>query len=224
VEYYISDTSQPIETRREVFGYFGTFWRSIVTMFEIIFANWAPSCRLLLDHVSEYFGIFFLIYRCAIGFAVLSVIQAVFIQQTMKSAQLDDDYILQDRQREQSKYVKRLTRVFEMLDESNDGFISWEEFEAIWMSQHMQTMLASMEVDFSDLEVLFRMLDSGNGLISSEEFINGLQSMKGGAKALDVIKIWNVVKRLDTKLDGIAKDLKRKRPTSQQQVQIQTQS
>ena len=31
----------------------------------------------LEDEVSEVFGIFFLIYRCAVGFAILSVIQAI---------------------------------------------------------------------------------------------------------------------------------------------------
>ena len=40
-------------------------------MFEILFANWGPPCRALVDHVDEAFSIFFLVYRCMIGFAVL---------------------------------------------------------------------------------------------------------------------------------------------------------
>ena len=39
------------------------------TMFEISFANWVLPCRALLDHVDEAFSIFFLVYRCRIGFA-----------------------------------------------------------------------------------------------------------------------------------------------------------
>merc|ERR1712217_384741 len=104
----MTDESKPLELRREVFGYYGTFWRSMVTMFEITFANWAPPCRLLLDNVSEAFGFFFLIYRCMIGFAVLSVIQAVFIQQTMQAAQADDDVIIRAKELEKQKYAEKL--------------------------------------------------------------------------------------------------------------------
>lgn len=31
--------------------------------FEILFANWSPPCRILVDDISEWFSIFFLIYR-----------------------------------------------------------------------------------------------------------------------------------------------------------------
>merc|ERR1719197_718653 len=118
VEPYINDPSRPEELRREVFAYYGTFWRSMVTMFEITFANWVPTCRLLLDNVSEWFGLFFMVYRCVVGFAMLSVIQAVFIQQTMKSAQLDDEFMVQQKSREKEVYAAKLRRVFEHLDTS----------------------------------------------------------------------------------------------------------
>lgn len=32
----------------------GTFTKSILTMFEVMFANWAPPCRLLTENVSEW--------------------------------------------------------------------------------------------------------------------------------------------------------------------------
>lgn len=32
-------------------------------MFEILFANWSPPCRVLVDNLSEWFSIFFLLYR-----------------------------------------------------------------------------------------------------------------------------------------------------------------
>ena len=41
----------------------GTFTRTFLSMFEIMFANWSPPCRVLVEHVSEWFSIFFLLYR-----------------------------------------------------------------------------------------------------------------------------------------------------------------
>ena len=47
----------------QVFLYYGTFTRTSLSMFEILFANWAPACRVLVEHVSEWFSLFFLAYR-----------------------------------------------------------------------------------------------------------------------------------------------------------------
>lgn len=173
----------------------------MITMFEITFANWAPTCRLLLDNVSEHFGTFFLIYRCVVGFAMLSVIQAVFIQQTMKSAQLDDDFMIQQKTREKEAYAEKLRRVFNKLDTSGDGLVSWDEFEVLLKEEHMKLLMSTLEVDVRDLETLFKLLDDGDGRISSEEFINGLQRMKGSAKALDLVTLLKIARRIEAKLN-----------------------
>ena len=55
----------------EVFRYYGTFSKTLLTMFEVLFANWAPACRVLMDNVSEWYSTVFIIYRCFVGFAVL---------------------------------------------------------------------------------------------------------------------------------------------------------
>lgn len=43
------------------------FSRTFLTMFEIMFANWSPPCRVLMENMSEWFSIFFLAYRCVLG-------------------------------------------------------------------------------------------------------------------------------------------------------------
>ena len=32
-------------------------------MFEVLFANWAPACRVLIDNVSEWYAVAFIVYR-----------------------------------------------------------------------------------------------------------------------------------------------------------------
>lgn len=44
----------------------------VLTMFEILFANWSPPCRVLVDNLSEWFSIFFLLYRVLADGIVLS--------------------------------------------------------------------------------------------------------------------------------------------------------
>jgi hypothetical protein len=207
VEPYINDVGRPEELRREVFAYYGTFWRSMVTMFEITFANWVPTCRLLLDNVSEWFGLFFMIYRCVVGFAMLSVIQAVFIQQTMKSAQLDEDFMIQQKSREKQAYARKLLKVFTTLDTSGDGYLSWDEFEGLFTDPRMKLLLSTLEVDVHDLQMLFKTLDDGDNQIAPAEFVEGLQRMKGPAKALDLLMLSKAVHRIEAKLHGVEPQL-----------------
>ncbi|CAE7780787.1 CACNA1H, partial [Symbiodinium pilosum] len=70
---FVADENVALELRQNVFRYYGTFSRTILTMFEILFANWAPPARVLLENMSEWFSVFFLLYRCVLGFAVLNV-------------------------------------------------------------------------------------------------------------------------------------------------------
>ena len=72
VREYLNDDTKPLVIRQQVWDYYGTFTRTFLTMFEILFANWGPPCRVLVDFVDEAFSLFFLVYRCMIGFAVLN--------------------------------------------------------------------------------------------------------------------------------------------------------
>ena len=73
---YLADATVDADLRDQVFRYFGTFTRTFLTMFEVLFANWGPPCRVLVENISEWFALFFLFYRCVIGFAVLNVVGA----------------------------------------------------------------------------------------------------------------------------------------------------
>jgi len=104
---FLLDESKPLEDRRRVWDYYGTFTRTFLTMFEILFANWGPPCRALTDQVDEAFSIFFLIYRCMIGFAVLNVVNAVFVQQTMLLANNDEDLAFKQKEKDWEWYSKK---------------------------------------------------------------------------------------------------------------------
>ena len=56
---------------------FGTFTKTVVTMFELTTVNWAPVCRLLMTNIGEAWGYAIVFYRCFFCFAVVNVIGAV---------------------------------------------------------------------------------------------------------------------------------------------------
>jgi len=206
LEAFLTDENQDPHVQRQVFAYFGTFWRSMVTMFEITFANWTPSCRLLLNNVDELYGAFYLVYRCVIGFAVLMVVQSVFIQQTMKTTQLDDAYLAQQKSKMRANYSQRLRVLFTRLDNDEDGLLEWGEF--IHMTQHgdVKSMLEVFELEVEDFQDLFRLLDDGDGVISIDEFVSGVEHIKGTAREIDVMELKQMIRSIQMKLGVTAEE------------------
>eukprot|EP00434_Breviolum_minutum_P040035 symbB.v1.2.035567.t1/scaffold4823.1/size34300/1 len=200
---YITNHNEDLAKREEVYSYYGTFSRTFLTMFEILFANWSPPCRVLVNNVSEWFTIFFLGYRCIIGFAVLNVVNAVFVQQTMKTASSDEELAFKQKERDISAYARKVRKLFQTMDDSCDGAINLEEFSKLVTSPKLKFWMSQLELEYHDLLSLFEFLDNGDGQITLTEFIEGSSRLKGHAKALDV---W----RLETKIEVLFEEILQK--------------
>lgn len=201
VSRYLEDPAMDAEGRRHVFQYWGTFTRTFLTMFEVLFANWAPSCRALVDNVSEWFTLIFVAYRCIVGFALLNVVNSVFVSQTLKIADSDEEYLIKVRQKHQAQYRKKLETLFKAADVTNDGFLELDEFMRLLEDEKMHLWLSQLQLEYHDLMELFQMIDSGDGRIDWKEFMDGAGRLKGQAKSMDVF-------RLETKVDAVMRSLK----------------
>eukprot|EP00435_Cladocopium_sp_Y103_P069944 s275_g34.t1 len=172
--------------REEVFRFYGTFTRTFLTMFEtcflrrkeIMFANWSPPCRVLVENISEWFSLFFLLYRCVLGFAVLNIINSVFVQQTMKTASSDEELAFKQKEKEIQAYTRKVKKLFLAMDESGDGNINLQEFSKLVESPKLKFWMDQLELEYFDLLSLFEFLDNGDGEITLM-----LGRMAGGNKS-----------------------------------------
>ncbi|CAE7264034.1 para [Symbiodinium natans] len=201
---FLEDPSQDEERRQEVYRYYGTFTIAVLTLFEVFFANWAPACRVLVENISEWYSLLFLIYRCGIGFAVINVVNAVFVQQTMQVAKGDEEVLLLEKQKAEEKYLKNVAKIFQALDTSGDGLLSWAEFEVLLQDHKLKFLLDKLEIAAGDLKTLFDLLDdTGDGEISVPEFIEGVTRFKGTARSLDIGQLLLRSRRLERGLTNL---------------------
>jgi len=164
-------------------------------MYEISVGNWAPVCRLLMEEVSEWFGLFFVLYSCTLCFAVVNVLRAVFIAETGRIAASDDQIAIMRKEQNKASVAQKLRVIFEELDESGDGFVNQREFKQL-TDTVMREYLFTLDVDVDDVLQLFKILDDGDGNISCEEFFKGIVTVKGQAKAIDMIRVAKCVQRM----------------------------
>ena len=200
---YMTDETVSVEARRAVFRYYGTFTSTFLTMFEVLLANWAPAARILVDNVSDLFVYVFVVYRCVVGFAILNVVNAVFIQQTMRVAQADQELIIKQRIRAESAYASKMRQFFEKLDRHQSGFLTWKDFNAALQKPELRSWMATLDLETYDLVNLFHLIDDGDGQITVAEFLEGAIRLRGLAKSVDLAQVLNINRRLDAKMEAL---------------------
>merc|ERR1719387_2174855 len=82
---FITDESEDLAVRTDADIYFGRWTLSMLTLFEITLAPgaWARIGRLLIFEVSPWFSLFFIPYGWGVSFAIVRVISALFLKQTL---------------------------------------------------------------------------------------------------------------------------------------------
>lgn len=202
---FIDNPQEDIEVRNEVFMKFGTFTNAMITMFEISLANWVPVARLLYFRVNHWYGGILIVFRCCFMFGMIKVITAIFIAETNRCANSDDNIAVAKKQRLKEAYCLKLREIFEELDDSGDGLLSWAEFEPLVTDELLRTWLSTLDIDTQELESLFQILDTGDGKIDVGEFTRGMSRVRGPAKSIDVLKIITNLGQISGKLDTLNK-------------------
>jgi hypothetical protein len=196
-------TNPSAAKREEIFQYYGTFTRSFLSMFEVTMGNWVPICRLLMEHVSEWLALAFLIYRCVVGFAVLNVIRGVFLHETFKVAQSDDEIMIMQRERAVRKHTQNMELFFEEADTDGDGAIRLEEFKEMVADRRVQMWLSAMEIEVRDVEMTFDLLDDGDGCVSVASLIHGFARIKGAARGLEMDAMHRAIRRIESQVNKL---------------------
>jgi len=204
---YLMDDGEPVSERSAVYEYFGTFSRGMITMFEVTHTNFAKSMMVLMANVNESVGWFVISYRVLISFAIMSVIQSIFIQQTMEVAQLakSPDMLVRANRRREVAHSRRLDFVFSRLDTQNEGFVTREQFKA--NPDAWECIMGCLDVPARDSDMFFDIIDAdGSGSVTKSEFVAAAIRLQGAAKAIDVTSLSQKVDQLQSSISKLIRD------------------
>lgn len=190
-------------TKEWVYRYYGTPSRATWTVFELTFSGgWPQYVRPLVEQISVAFAFFFFAYISTVVFAMFRIITALFLKDTLAVANRDTDTMIHEKMREKAAYARKLRDFVDAADTSGDGVMSFEEFEAIVVDERVKSYLSSLEIDASEPQSLFQLLNDEDN-ISADEFVQGAVRLKGHARSQDVVIIKRTVGELTQKLEGI---------------------
>mmetsp|Transcript_32832 Transcript_32832/g.83062 ORF Transcript_32832/g.83062 Transcript_32832/m.83062 type:complete len:748 (+) Transcript_32832:108-2351(+) len=165
------------KTLEWTYRYYGTPAKSFYTFFELTFSGgWPNYARKLVEDVNPLFALFWAVYVSCIIFAMTRIISALFLKETLQTAQKDAEM----------QTARKLANVFSAADTSGDGRITMQEFTKLLQKSHVKTYLEKLGLEADDPEQLFKLMDDGDGQLTNEEFLENAAKMKGEAKSQDM--------------------------------------
>lgn len=188
---FILDESRDMDMRLFAFQYYGTTLRALLTMFEVTMAPgaWAKVGRPLIENVDPLYGVFFVAYVGGVTFAVIRIITALFLRQTLSVATSDETLLCHEKVQQQRKHTESIRAIFTRADTTGEGLVSWDEFSVLLEDPQIKTWLSVLELEVREAQSIFQLLDDGDGSLTLDEFLSGVFRLKGNAKQVDVVTI-----------------------------------
>jgi hypothetical protein len=186
---FIDDDSISLQRRIWLYENFGTSFQSIYTMFECTFTGgWRFFSRPLISEVHYAFAVFWVVWIILVNFMTMRVIGALFLKSTLAVAAQSDEKLAMQAQKRKKEIASKIELLFKTADESGDGCLGEQEFEAMLDKPEVVQAFDEMGLDMDELHALYSVLASDDGGADYEEFMNGALAMTASSPQLDNMK------------------------------------
>jgi hypothetical protein len=186
--------------------YWGSVSKSCLSFFQAISGgnDWAVLHDPLKEQIDIKMGFAFQGYIAFVQYALLNVITGIFVENAVGNAK-------KDKQDEMASLVRHFLKIVSGEHEGNEGVITYEEYRNHLESPWMQQYFEYIDVDPSDAEFLFQLLDiDGNGEVGADEFLNGCMRCSGSARSLDLRQLTHEYRKNTRKSMAMHKSLEKK--------------
>jgi len=195
---FVLEEENDLEMRLWVNQHYGDGFKALYTIFELTLSGcWPNYSRPIIERVNTHYAWVFVVYITFVVFAMIRVISALFLKETLQQAARDAEMMVRERSKKSNALQKELGELFDEADTSRDGVLSIDELSEMMSHPKVTLWLQELGVEVTDTGDLFELLDDGDGQITSEEFIQGITRLKGEARAKDLVKIMASVHRVE---------------------------
>lgn len=214
---FIQDDKADYDARLLLYSLYGSFFRALYTMYEITYSGgWPAVVRPVIEKVSPWYAVPFLLYVALVVFAVIRIVTALFLKETLETTAHDAEIAIESHLHAGSKFSDKLKTLFRAFDADGDGLLTPQEWESALTVPYVQHYLQILDVRIADCHRLFSILDDGDGQITISEFCDGLKRVKGQARAVDMVVLQNNTEKVMKECKAIRRALGARQLRSQQ--------
>lgn len=177
-------------------GYFDGIFSTMYTMIQVMtLDSWNGIARPLQTYIG-WSWVYFYAYISIAVIVLLNLVTAIIVDNALKSSKKDEEQLLQIKDQEKKKVIDQCRQLFEMMDRDGNGELTETEFDQAFEVPEVRTKLRMLNFEQEKCKELFRLLDSGDGVLSVTEFFEGIMKMDGPATARDSFKLLKLVEKM----------------------------
>lgn len=191
-------------------SYFGNVPRSMFTLFQITTTDgWAEIARKAM-RMNAWTAGFFVLYLYVTTCAVLNVVVAVIVENTLDQAVDQRQKFTTKQSNKQTHACAKLYQLFCGMDDNGDGMLTKAEFSEALKDEQMSRYLHQLGIDLRQAEELFSILDfDESGSLDAQEFVGGVLKAVGNGKAREVLALHCDLSRSKRKVNDKIKEVHR---------------
>lgn len=156
--------------------------------------DWGEIYRTLAK-VSKMYSTIFIFYVAFMSIGVLNVIVGIFVQGASECAEREKNQALMAEMQQAGTHMFELKEYMQSFDTDNSGTISPEELTMFLEGPQTKAYLKMYEIDEHEAQGLFRLLGCSAHEATIDEFVVGLQILKGG-NSIHVASQWYETRQL----------------------------
>jgi hypothetical protein len=177
--------------------YVGTVPRAMFSMFQVVtLDSWTTDiARPILERNFLSLLVFtFILITCSFG--VLNVIIGVIVERTITVAMENEEEVHKEIEKAENLVIESFADEFKKADSDGSSEIDHKEFKHLFKQPSFIRKLRLLEVEKSEASGLFDLMDiDRSGQISAEEFIEGIQRLRGAARSKDLVQLKSSLQR-----------------------------
>lgn len=177
--------------------YIGTIFKTMWSLLEVVTYDKSTDRvqrPLIMLNPPAVFVFAFLAIICSFG--LLNVIVGVIVERTLQVALENEEEVQKEIEKCEKYVMESMGEEFVKADVDGNGELEMEEFKKAIREPGFAEMLRLIEVPVVEAEELFFLMDVDKSKsISAQEFVEGIQRCKGGAKGKDMIQLISSTQR-----------------------------
>lgn len=207
--FLLDDCSLDVALCEWAYLHYGSATRASWTMFQATLSGgWPTWAAELVEGVSGWYLLFWVLYVLVVWFGVLRVITALFVKQTMEAAAFDHESLIKEKMQQKGRVAASMRKLFVVVDEDGDGTINYDEFKAALLNPRAVAWLHGLGIEAEEMDALFHMIDDGDGSIHLDEFLASAARLRGWARGSDQIAMLANQRMMISRLEEIAHALR----------------
>jgi hypothetical protein len=179
--------------------HYGDLSVTMLTLFKSITGgiDWQDASEPL-ERLPGVYAVVFYAYVVWSVFAMMNVVSAIFIDNTIQRSKHDREFVVQAEIQEKKDFMATMDKLFVELDPDHSGTIRLEELQARIQAPRVSAYFRAIDLNPCKVRMLFQLMDcDGSGDIDRAEFKRGCDRLRGDANQLDLAILQLEVKQMN---------------------------